>query len=48
MQKLVEQLNTQCDEQPFETGWYPKNIENGETAQRQWPMVFPSASIGRK
>ena len=44
MQKLVEQLNTQCDEQPFETGWYLKNIENGEIAHRHGTMVFPSAS----
>ena len=44
MQKLTDQLNIQCDEQPFETGWYLKNLQNGETAQHHGEMVFPSAS----
>ena len=44
MQKLVEQLNAQCDDHPFETGWYLKHLGNGETAQRNGTMVFPSAS----
>ena len=44
MQKLVEQLNAQCDDHPFETGWYLKDLGNGETAQRNGTMVFPSAS----
>ena len=44
MQTLVDQLDSQCDEQSFETGWYLKNLENGETVQRHGEMVFPSAS----
>ncbi len=44
METLVDQLNAQCDEQSFETGWYLKNLENSEIAQRHGEMVFPSAS----
>ena len=44
MQTLLDQLNAQCDEQPFETGWYLKDLENGQTAQRHGEVVFPSAS----
>ena len=44
MQELADQLNARCDEQPFETGWYLKYLENGKTAQRHGEMVFPSAS----
>ena len=44
MQTLMDQLNAQCDEQSFETGWYLKNLLNGETAHRYGEMVFPSAS----
>ena len=44
METLLDQLNAQCDEQPFETGWYLINLENGETAQRNGTMVFPTAS----
>ena len=44
MKTLVDQLNTQCNEQPFETGWYLKNLRNGEIAQYNGEVVFPSAS----
>ncbi len=35
METLVDQLNAQCDEQPFETGWYLKNLENNKTGTGQ-------------
>jgi beta-lactamase class A len=44
MQKLIDELNRQCDEQPFETGWYLKDLNTGETAHLNGNTVYPSAS----
>jgi beta-lactamase class A len=44
MEKLVQQLNQLCDEQPFQTGWYLKSLDTGETAHRGGGVVVPSAS----
>ncbi len=44
MEDLVRQLNLLCDEQPFQTGWYLKNLRAGETAHRSGGVVVPSAS----
>lgn len=44
MQALVQQLNRLCDEQPFYTGWYLKNLVTGEEADRNGHQVVPSAS----
>ena len=44
MQSLVNQLNSQCEIQPFQTGWYLKNLRTGETAQQKGDVVVPSAS----
>ena len=44
MQSLVNQLNRQCEIQPFQTGWYLKNLRTGETAQQNGDVVVPSAS----
>ena len=41
---LGERLNALCDAQPFETGWYLKNLATGETADRRGDVVVPSAS----
>jgi beta-lactamase class A len=44
LQTLASDLNKLCDAQPFHTGWYLKNVRNGETAQRHGSVVVPSAS----
>ena len=41
---LVNRLNALCDAQPFETGWYFKDLATGETADRHGGVVVPSAS----
>jgi beta-lactamase class A len=44
MQDLIAELNAICDEQPYITGWYLKELQNGATADRNGEVVFPSAS----
>jgi beta-lactamase class A len=44
MQDLVDELNALCDEQPYPTGWYLKDLQSGATADRNGETVFPSAS----
>lgn len=44
MEELVRRLNGLCDEQPFHTGWYLKDLRSGETADRAGDLVGPSAS----
>ena len=34
MNELVQELNRLCDEQPFHTGWYLKDLHSGEEANR--------------
>jgi beta-lactamase class A len=41
---LAARLNALCDAQPFETGWYLKNLATGEAADRGGDIVVPSAS----
>lgn len=41
---LARDLNKLCDEQPFHTGWYLKDLRTGETADRNGHVVVPSAS----
>ena len=41
---LVTDINKLCDELPFHTGWYLKNLRTGETAHRHGHVVVPSAS----
>ena len=40
---LVTDLNKLCDELPFHTGWYLKNLRTGETAHRMatWLSLRP-------
>jgi beta-lactamase class A len=40
---LVQDLNKLCDEHPFHTGWYLKDLRTGETTDRHGHIV-PSAS----
>jgi len=44
MDELVQRLNGLCDEQPFHTGWYLKNMKTGEEANRYGDVIVPSAS----
>jgi beta-lactamase class A len=44
VQMLEQELNKLCDEQPFHTGWYFKNLRTGEILQRHGDVVVPSAS----
>jgi len=41
---LATDLNKLCDELPFHTGWYLKNLRTGATAHRHGHVVVPSAS----
>src|SRR5439155_13690848 len=41
---LVADLDKLCDELPFQTGWYLKDLRRGETARRNGDVVVPSAS----
>lgn len=41
---LVQRLNRLCDEQPFQTGWYLKDLGSGQDADRLGDVVVPSAS----
>jgi beta-lactamase class A len=44
MTSLVNKLNALCDEQPFKTRWYLKNLRTGEEADRDGSTVVYSAS----
>ena len=44
MQALADRLNALCDAQPFETGWYVKDLSTGATAHRYGDVVVSSAS----
>jgi beta-lactamase class A len=41
---LAEQLNAPCDDQPFRTTWYLKDLRTGEEADRDGHQRVPSAS----
>ena len=40
----MQRLNALCDEQPFHTGWYLKDLRTGHEADRHGHLVGPSAS----
>jgi beta-lactamase class A len=44
MESLVMRLNELCDDQPFETSWYFKDLHSGRSAERNGDVVVPSAS----
>lgn len=44
MDELVRELNRQCDEQPFHTGWYLKDLHTQQEASRHGELIGPSAS----
>ncbi len=44
MQKLIDDLNQMCDEQPFSTSWYFKDLKTGGSANRAGDVTVPSAS----
>jgi beta-lactamase class A len=41
---VAGRLNALCVAQPFETGWYLKDLTTGETADRRGDVAVPSAS----
>ncbi len=43
-EQLASSLNDLCAAQPFETGWYLKDLRTGTTANRRGDVVVPSAS----
>ncbi len=42
MQTLVDQLNAQCDEQSFETGWYLKNLAKYSIPLIHVSKIYPT------
>lgn len=44
MKALVARLNEICDEQPYVTAWYVKNLVTGEEADRDGHTAFPTGS----
>jgi beta-lactamase class A len=44
MQDVIAKLNALCEDEPYVTGWYLKDLRSGATADRNGEMVFPSAS----
>lgn len=44
MEDLARRLNAICDEQPYWTGWYLKELRTGAVAERESATVVPSAS----
>lgn len=42
--RLASWLNALCDAQPFETGWYLRDLRRGVSADRRGSVVVPSAS----
>lgn len=44
MQDVVATLHAICDEQPYPTGWYLKDLCSGQVADRNSSTIFPSAS----
>ena len=45
MDALVRQLNDMCEELPFHTGWFFKDIRTGASSHRNGDVVVPSASV---
>lgn len=45
MKSLVRSLQKICDKQSFEVGWHLKNLQTGETANRNGDDVVSSASV---
>ena len=44
VERLASSLNDLCAAQPFETGWFFKDLRTGEGANRRGDVVVPSAS----
>lgn len=44
LEHLESRLNELCGRQPFETGWYLKDLASGEAVHRRGHVVVPSAS----
>ena len=44
MEELIDKLNALCDEQPFDTGWWLKDLRTGRTWDRNGDKIYYSAS----
>ncbi len=44
IEHLANRLNELCSTQPFETGWFLKDVTGGESVHRRGHVVVPSAS----
>jgi len=44
MQDLINRLNSVCDELPYQSSWFLKDLLNGAEANRSGDVVVPSAS----
>jgi beta-lactamase class A len=44
MEELIDKLNALCDEQPFDTGWWLKDLRSGRTRDRNGDKIYYSAS----
>ena len=42
---LTQSLNRLCDDQPFQSGWYLKDLSTGESADSSGHVVVTSASL---
>jgi beta-lactamase class A len=44
MEALAQKMNQLCDEKPFDTYWYLKDLRTGQEIDRDGDVVIPSAS----
>ncbi len=44
LERVEDGLNELCGRQPFETGWYFKDLASGEAVHRRGHIIVPSAS----
>jgi beta-lactamase class A len=44
MQAIADRLNSLCEEQPFKTLWYVKDLETGNEIDRDGDVIVPSGS----
>ena len=44
IETLAQSMNSMCDDQPFHSGWYVKDLDTGESVDRNGHVVVTSAS----
>ncbi len=45
MDQIAARMNAICDEQPFKTRWFLRDLKNGRDAEREGSVETPSASV---